>query len=246
MNPTPADPDVSHLFERAPDALSNALLRLARSPRYRQAAAIAALGECPTASEVRALERAILPPHRAAALGAHLAACPRCLDSSLAALAPIARMRRVLPQLAAAAAILVAVALSFSAGDAMPRAARALPQVALTDASGFEMRSGASQPASTHRFAAVVARAGHLALLRVGTDAIEVLAIDGAAQSVAVTADEEVLLPLDRAVATRTGETFLVIHTDAILPRAALLDLAPRLLRGEEFAGVEASRVVLR
>lgn len=226
--------------------------------------------DCPTAEEIAGLERGL--PRDASLrrkLARHLVACPRCLERNFAAVggaviaidfetgppesvvAPspvrIARRPRTLWLLAAAGSLLLTVSLMRSAiGTANPPRLRG---VFATDANGFEMRSGGDATGSDaveRRVAVEIASDGWLSLGRMTEGGVEPVVVDGDAFATPVTAGEEVLLPLDHAVACPPGETWLVLWTTTEPSAESLAELQTDVAKGYPRPGAEGRRIVPR
>lgn len=225
--------------------------------------------DCPTPEELRDFERArIADDSRRRRLARHIVACPRCLDRNLSVFgaaesidapvspalpAPVSSMPVTLSRrprvawLAAAAALLLTV--GFLNGVAVPTDPARLGGVFATDADGFEMRSGAETPEAVlveRRVAVEVASSGWVALGRFTKSGIEPLAVSGASLAAPVTANEEVLLPLDRALPCEPGETWFVLWSRTEPSADALARRMMSAARGYHEKELEGRRVVPR
>ena len=220
---------------------------------------LAALGECPEPADLDALRRGTIESvEKRTALARHVIACPRCADPNLTVLASDAeiplepkgiRVRRFAVVAAVAAAVLLVAIVSLR--PSRLALGPALSQVLLVDAAGREMRD-AEPPrvGESRRALVVVARTGFAALVRLasanGEATIE--AVDAAARWAAVTAGEEVLLPLDRAVSISRAETWIVVHADRPLGDEELIRIARAAAAGTPPSGtsIGAATLVVR
>ncbi len=241
--------------------LAKALADFRDSDLHQSEAVLAALGECPTPAEVLALEAGeIAAPWRRNALARHLIACRRCAARQLATLAngaaplaaPAAGLARRRTQFAAAAVVLASIAASLWAARPADRI-RSLGggdvvATAWADAQGLRMR-GADDPKREARVLAVAPRAGFMSLVRIDGAAASVPVIEtveGAAISVAVVADQPLVLPIDRVLSFAPGTVYLTLFTEEPIPVTELPLVAMDALRGVPPKGGSASSLIAR
>ncbi len=224
---------------------------------------LAALGDCPSEEDLtRLADGRLADAKRRHELGRHLVSCPRCADRNLAHLlavdaaagatpsvrpvaddpgrappAPVRPAVRVV-RWAAAAAVLLAAVVGLGTAE---RTTPALDGAWLVDPYGFELRSLPAEPVGRR----VLVRAssdGVVALVRRSAEDVLVEPLDGPREQLAVSAGEEVVLPLRRALEVPAAEDWLVLHLDGEVPDAELRALARRAVRGERPAGVTVLR----
>jgi len=260
-----------HELERLLAEYGASSMRLARG-------AVAAAGECPQPQEVVALERGeVVDVRSREALAQHLIDCPRCFESSLVALSgqgsgeragvanstmstardagfavsPAGRSGRrwsirIAALAAAALLMLSAFALIEFAGEPGARAP-GLAGMFLADAIGLEMRSA---PAEARRAVVLVEKDGVVSLGRFMHGELRIEEVEGAATSVAVTAGEEVVLPLDRALLVDGPQTWMVLHrsgsASSLDAEVDLESLFRDAARGRHPAGISSRRLALR
>ena len=252
--------------DRQIDASFRAVVRSALHSESRAFdAALAADGECPTAEDVAFLDAGqIVDPARREALARHLVSCPRCLEANLAALlvpvcggtgrssGPLRVVKTTgVPTLAtwaAAAALLLCAYFAQSPTGSATNSA--LGGTWLVDPYGLEMRSAPRAPVG-RRVLLQAKRGGFVALVRLSTGATAgtgptvVEPVDDTHVTVAVTSGDELILPLDHAIAVPTSEDWLVLWLDMRLDAAGLEALATRVARGARPTGVEAQRLIV-
>lgn len=220
---------------------------------------LAALGECPEPADLDALRRGtIQSAEKRTALARHVIACPRCADRNLTLLASDVeiqqmsngtRVRRMAIVAAAAAAVVLVTWIALRPGG--PPLSPALGQVLLVDAAGREMRDAEPPRVGDNRRAlVVVARTGFASLVRLASENGDatIEPVDAAARWAAVTAGEEVLLPLDRAVSISRAETWIVVLADKPLVDDELIGIARAAAAGTppSRASIGAATLVVR
>lgn len=254
------------------DSVERLIASAKGSAQWAEERSLAQDADCPAPEELRDLERGLIgDPSRRRKLARHLVVCPRCFERNLALFSklqqlvvtpletvgvaePVASLPRVSRRpirwsafLAAAAALFVTVSL-LRVPVTSPTPSR-LVGIFPTDSHGFEMRS-ASVPNAPElvdrRVAVEVGANGFVALGRFTPNGIEPMEVERTALATVVSAGEEVLLPLDRAVPSALGETWLVVFAESEPSAAELRDWMNRLASGYAQDGVEAQRIIVR
>lgn len=253
------------------DSVERLIASAKGSAQWAEERSLAQNADCPAPEELRDLERGLIgDPSLRRKLARHLVACPRCFERNLelfsklqqlvvspletagvaepVASLPVSRRPiRWRAVLAAAAALFVTIGL-LRVPVTSPAPSR-LVGIFPTDSHGFEMRSAPApiEPEFVDRRVAVeVGASGFVALGRFTASGIEPMEVERTALATVVTAGEEVLLPLDRAVASAIGETWLVVFANTEPSAAELGTWMSRLASGYAEEGVEARRVVVR
>jgi len=211
---------------------------------------LAESGECPAPEELAALAAGTIDDGaRREALAHHLLACPRCFDANLARLAPGAapvggeagrerRRRFALVSLAAVAAV-VLVGL-FLAGP-WSRAPQPITSVFWVDADGIVLRG---VEGNERRIQVACRAGGHLALLRVDAEGLVAEPVEDGESWARVHADEDVIVPLDRTLVTRRGQTYVLLYAPRLVSDAERIRLARRALAGSRLPSGFVARVL--
>jgi hypothetical protein len=225
-----ADPD-----DAMPRELRERLRAYAGSDLRAEERELAASGTCPRPEEVAALQAGRIPEPERRRLAEHLLSCPRCVDANLAQLAPTpaaaTAFRRWRPWLAAAALLLAVPLLWFALRGPAPSVG--LGDVYWVSESGIIVRAEPPPVDAPRRVLVEVRAGGHVALVLTEDGTPRSVAVEGDRSWAAVSAGEEVVLPLDRALAIPSHARCLVVFAPEPLSDAALADAARRVLRGE-------------